>query len=236
MIPVVVIRPQPGCDATLEAARALGLDARGFPLFEVRSVAWDPPAAHTFDALLLGSANAPRHAGPALAGYRGKPAYAVGEVTAESARAAGLDVVATGTGGLKALLPHVRPEHRRLLRLSGRERVALTPPRGVSIDERVVYEIEPLPLPPDLASLLAGQAIVLLHSAEAAHHFAQLCDSRSIARANLRLAALGPRVARAAGEGWGALVAAEAPSDTALLALAGQMCQDPTWVKGSARA
>lgn len=227
MTPVVVMRPQPGCDATVKAARALGLEAHGFPLFEVRPVAWDPPPADRFDAILLGSANAPRHAGPALAAYAGKPAYTVGAVTAEVARAAGLDVIATGAGGIKALLPLLQPEHRRLLRLSGRERMTLAPPRGVSIQERVVYASEPLPLPVALRALLHRPALVLLHSAEAAHHFATLCDSHRIARAGLALAALGPRVARAAGEGWATLRAAEAPNDTALLALALEMCQDP---------
>ena len=88
MTPVVVIRPQPGCDATVEAARALGIDARRFPLFAVASVAWEPPPADSFDAILLGSANAPRPAGPALAAYAGKPTYAVGAITAETARRA----------------------------------------------------------------------------------------------------------------------------------------------------
>jgi uroporphyrinogen-III synthase len=119
MIPVVAIRPQPGCDATVAAARAAGLDARGFPLFEVRPLAWQPPSAESFDALLLGSANALRHAGPPLDGYHGKPAYAVGATTADAASAAGLDVIAVGSGGLKLLLPRLAADHRRLLRLSG---------------------------------------------------------------------------------------------------------------------
>lgn len=227
MKPVIVIRPQPGCDATVAAARALELDARGFPLFAVRPVAWQPPPPETFDAILLGSANAPRHAGPALAAYAGKPAYAVGTVTADVAREAGLDVVVTGAGGLKAVLGHLAPEHRRLLRLSGRERVTLTPPPGTSIQERVVYASEPQPLPGALRVLLHQPALVLLHSAEAAHHFAALLDGRHIDRAPIALAALGPRVVRAAGSGWAAVRSAPAPSDAALLALAQEMCQDP---------
>lgn len=227
MIPVVVIRPQPGCDATVTAARALGLDARPFPLFAVRPIAWEPLAPDKFEALLLGSANAPRHAGAALARYAGMPTYTVGAVTAEVARQAGLDVVASGTGGIKALLPLLAPGHRRLLRLSGRERMTLAPPRGVTIHERVVYASEPLPMPPALKLLLRQPALVLLHSAEAAHHFAALCDEHRIARAGLKLAALGPRVARAAGQGWAALRCAAQPCDTAMLALAQEMCQDP---------
>lgn len=227
MIPLAVIRPQPGCDATVAAARALGLDARGFPLFAVRSVAWEAPAPATFDALLLGSANAPRHAGPALAAYAGKPAYTVGAVTAEAARAAGLDVVVTGQGGIKALLPLLRPGHRRLLRLSGRERMVLTPPPGVAILERVVYASEPLPLPPVLGRLLDSGAVVALHSAEAAQHLAALCDEHRLDRTRIALAAIGPRVSRAAGSGWAAIRAAAAPNDTALLALAQDLCQTP---------
>lgn len=227
MIPVVIIRPQPGCDATVEAARALGLDVRGFPLFDVHGVDWDPPAPDSFDAIILGSANALRHAGPALAAYAGKPAYAVGAVTADVARDAGLDVVATGTGGLKAVLGELAPEHRRLLRLAGRERTMLIPPPPVSMQERVVYASEPLPLPDAFRALLREPALVLLHSAEAAHRFAALCDEHHVDRSKVALAALGPRVARAAGGGWAALRAAQAPSDAAMLALAQEMCHTP---------
>jgi len=196
-------------------------------LFEVRAVDWDPPASDSFDALVLGSANALRHAGPAIAAYAGKPTYAVGAVTADAAREAGLDVVATGTGGLKAVLRELRPEHRRLVRLAGRERVMLIPPAPVSMQERVVYASEPLPMPPALKAMLATPAVVLLHSAEAAHRFADLCDAGHVARTRLMLAALGPRVARAAGSGWRAVEAARSPHDTALLVLAREMCQDP---------
>jgi uroporphyrinogen-III synthase len=225
MTPVIIIRPQPGCDTTVKAARALGLDAYGFPLFEVRPVDWDPPAPDSFDAIVLGSANAPRHAGSALAAYAGKPAYAVGAVTAKVARAAGLDVVATGVGGLKAVLGELAPEHRRLLRLAGRERTMLVPPPPVSMQERVVYASEPLPLPRELGDLLRQPALVLLHSAEAAHRFATLCDEHHVDRANVALAALGPRIARAAGAGWSALRTVARPSDAAMLALAQEMCQ-----------
>jgi uroporphyrinogen-III synthase len=227
LIPVVVIRPQPGCDATVRAARAMGLDAHGFPLFDVGPITWKPPSPDAFDALLLGSANALRHVGPALAAYAGKPVYAVGATTAEAAAVAGLDVLATGSGGIEALLPLLRPEHRRLLRLSGRERMTISPPPGVSIEERVVYASDPLPLPPMLKVMLGQPAVVLLHSAEAAHHFAELCDSEHLARALLSLAALGPRIAGAAGHGWRRVAAGRSPSDTALLALAREMCQDP---------
>jgi uroporphyrinogen-III synthase len=226
MIPLVVIRPQPGCDATVAAARKLGLDARGFSLFAVRSLAWDAPDPGQFDALLIGSPNALRHGGQGLARYRGLPAYAVGETTAAEARAAGLQIAGIGEGGLQALLGQIRPEHQRLLRLTGRERVALEPPPGIIITERVTYASEGLPIASELAAQLGQGALVLLHSGEAARHFAAECNANGIARSAVAIAALAPRIAEAAGPGWAAKASAASPRDHALLALARQMCQN----------
>jgi len=223
--PLVVIRPQPGCDATVAAARAAGLDALGFPLFAIVPRDWQAPPSDSFDALLIGSANALRHAGPALSAYRGMSAYAVGQATAEAVRAAGLDVAASGQGGLQSLLERLLPEHSRLLRLSGELRVDLAPPPGVEITERVVYASEPLPMPGELAEWLRRPAVVMLHSGEAARHFAHLCDRGGVDRSRIALAAIGPRVAAAAGKGWSAAGIAGSPDDAALLALAREMCQ-----------
>lgn len=227
---LVIVRPEPGSQSTLAAARARLLDASSYPLFSVQPVSWVVPKPETFDALLIGSANALRHGGAGLDQYRDKPAYAVGSITAQAAGAVGLTVVATGHGGMQTLLTRLAPEHRHLLRLSGQARVVLSPPPGVTVIERVVYDSAPVPMLEDLARLLATHAlagaVVLLHSAEAARHFAAECDRMQVARARLRLAALGPRIAAAAGGGWMAVASAATPDDTALLALAEQMCQD----------
>ncbi|EJL24859.1 uroporphyrinogen-III synthase [Novosphingobium sp. AP12] len=225
-LPVLILRPEPGAAATLTAARAMGLVAQAFPLFEVRAVSWDPVPREDVDALLLGSANALRHGGKALATYHGLPVYAVGETTAEAAREAGLDVAATGRGGLQNMLEALEPTHRRLLRLAGRERVELAVPRGVEVVTREVYASEPLPLPTALIDLLASPSLVLLHSGEAAAHFAQSCEQAGIDRALVRLAAIGPRVEARAGTGWADLRSAPTPDDAALLALALRMCQE----------
>lgn len=226
MKPVLVIRPEPGASATQRAGRAMGLDVRAFPLFEIRPLAWEPVPAGEVDALLLGSANALRHGGPGLAHYRGMPAYVVGRTTAAAAREAGLKVAATGEGGLQPVLDRLAPGHLRLLRLAGRERVDLSVPDGVTVTTRDVYASEPRPFPPELARLLAVPAVILLHSGEAAAHFAKACTESGVDRANLALAAIGPRVAARAGTGWADLRSAGEPSDAALLALASQMCQD----------
>ena len=223
---MILIRPEPGCTASVAAARAAGMTAEGWPLSVPRLVSWQGPARATIDALLLGSANALRHAGPALAAYAGLPAYAVGAATAAAARAAGLDVVAEGHGGLQSLLGALCPGHTRLLRLAGAERVTLAPPPGVTVIERVVYRVDHQPLPAALATKLAGGALVVLHSAEAARHFVAEVDRAGLDRAGIALATIGPRVGAVVGTGWAALGTAPRPDDTALLALAAQLCQN----------
>ncbi|MEN9683659.1 MAG: hypothetical protein RLZZ427_1410 [Pseudomonadota bacterium] len=227
MAVLVVIRPEPGNAATVAAARAAGIETHGFPLFTITPRRWDAPLLGAHDALLIGSANALRHGGAGLAALRQLPVYAVGETTAAAARAAGFTVALTGRGGLQAVLNQITPDHPRLLRLAGAERIALTAPAGIRIDERVVYASEPQPLPGALIDLLRRPAIVALHSAEAAHHFAAQCVTHGLHRASLRIAALGPRIAKAVGDGWGEVAVAATPDDNALLALARQMCQDP---------
>lgn len=227
MLPLIVIRPEPGCTATVSAARAAGLDPQGFPLFAVIAKSWQAPPPDQFDALLLGSANAVRAAGPGLAALSRLPTYCVGEATAQAARAAGLSVAATGRGGLQGALALLAPDHRRLLRLAGEERVPLTLPDGVTMTERVVYASRAQPMPPELAVLLARPALIALHSGEAAHHLAAECVRLGLRRALHSLCVLAPRVASAAGPGWREVAVASEPSDAALLALARQMCQEP---------
>jgi uroporphyrinogen-III synthase len=225
MIPLIVIRPQPGADTTAAAAIALGLAPRVFPLFAIEPVSWEPPDASEIDALLIGSANAVRHAGPALAKFKGKPVYAVGETTAAAAVEAGLTIAALGSGGLDNVVADITA-HRRLLRLAGRERVVLHPPPGTVLAERIVYASNGLTLPRELAELLRSPAVVLLHSAAAAEHFAHECDRLSLDRARLSLATIGPRVTAACGTGWSVITTATAPNDAALLARAYQLCQN----------
>lgn len=223
MTRLIVIRPEPGCSATVAAARALGLAAEGWPLFTVEPKDWELPDPAHFDALLIGSANALRHGGPGLAALAALPAYCVGAATAEAARAAGFAVAATGQGGLQPMLGQLAPTHRRLLRLAGRERVELTLPPGVSLTECVVYASNPQPLP---AQLEPEGAVVALHSAEAARHFAAECDHAGLSRACIALATIGPRVTAAAGSGWASVVTADSADDAALLAQARALCQD----------
>jgi len=222
---IFVIRPEPGLSATVEAARSMGLTVAGHPLAGVEPVAWQASSRVDFDALLLGSANAVRHAGPILAEWRGYAVHAVGEATADAARKAGLSIASVGQGHLQPVLDRLAGGgSMRLLRLTGEAHVQVVPPANVSIETRVVYRVVHWPMPAGLAARIARGGIVLLHSAEAARHFARECDRLDIAREGITLAALAPRIAAAAGQGWRRVETAAMPSDRALLALLLDIC------------
>ena len=224
--PVIAIRPEPGCTATADSARGFGLAVRCLPLFEIVAADWTVPPG-PFDGILAGSANAFRFGGPLVDELVGMPVYAVGESTAAAAWGRGFRTAAIGTGGLQRVLDGLAGERLRLLRIAGEEHVSLASPEGVEIETVVAYRARPLPAPAALADLLRRPAIVLVHSAAAAHHFAAETGRLGLARGTIALAALAPRIAQAAGEGWGALRVAAEPSDAALLALAREMCHDP---------
>jgi uroporphyrinogen-III synthase len=223
MLPVFVIRPEPGNAATVAAALALGLEARGYPLFDMAPAPWTVPDPAHYRALLAGSANVFRLGGEGLARLRHLPVHAVGAVTADAARAAGFTVAAIGEGGLQPMASALPPG--RYLRLAGEKRVPLALPEGVAVDDVVVYAAAGLPMPPALASALAEPAVVLLHSGEAAAHFAAESDRLGVNRSQIVLACLAPRIGQMAGPGWQHVEIAETRSDHAVLALADQMCK-----------
>ncbi len=220
-LPLIVIRPQPGNAATLKAARHRGLDARGYPLFDITPVSWEAPTAH-FPAILAGSANVFRHGGVQLDELRRLPVIAVGATTAEAARDAGFAVTRVGEGGLQPLVETLPPG--AYLRLAGRDHVNLTPPAGVRIATHVVYSARAHPFPPALSTLLTQPAVVLLHSGEAARHFRAECERIEVSMGNIYLACLAPRIAEHAGAGWAGVCVSASRTDTDLLALAATMC------------
>ena len=221
---IFAIRPEPGLSATIAAGRAAGLEIEGCPLFDIRPVAWEAPPPDEIDALLIGSANAVRHGGPDLAQYHGKPAFAVGKTTAQVLKAAGFPIAAVGKGGLQPMLDALAGRSLRLLRLSGVEHLPVAEPQGITLVTRIVYDAIALPMPPELAAALASGGVTLLHSGAAASHFAAEYDRAGLDRSAMKLAALGPRIAHAAGSGWREVRSAAAPREAAILALALDMC------------
>ena len=216
MIPrIAVLRPEPGATRTAARARARGFDVLVRPLFETRPLAWEPPDPGRYDALLLTSAAAVRHAGPGLATYADLPVVAVGPETARAAGRAGLAVVLTGDAGVARALEGARARgFARFLHLAGRDRVADQP----GVDPVPVYAGEALPVAPGWTRALTGRT-ALLHSPRAAARLAELVDRDRTPRAGVALAAISAAALAAAGPGWAACRAAAQPTDHALLAL-----------------
>ena len=216
MTRVLVLRPEPGASATVDRARAMGLDAVATPLFEVEPLDWDVPEASGFDGVLLTSANALRHGGDGLQALRGLKAYAVGDATAQAAREAGFDVAATGDAGVERLLGSLEPD-LRLVHLCGADhrgtegaRQAITPLAvycSKAVDDVRLPEAE----------------VALIHSPRAGANFAELAQDKS----RIAIVAISRPAADAAGDGWRAVEVAKQPTDVALLALAVRLCNKP---------
>ena len=213
MKPLLILRPEPGNSATAARARALGLMPVQRPLFAVGALPWSAPDPVEFDGLLLTSANAVRHGGRELGKLRTLDVFAVGEATAEVARAAGFRVAMTGAGGVDALLATL-PGQRRLLHLTGADhRRADTCHLIVS---QAVYLAAPL-----APTILAGEQVALVHSPRAGARLADLAPDRPA----IAIAAISAAAARACGGGWASVDWPPRPNDADLLALGARLCQ-----------
>lgn len=224
---VIILRPQDGAGETAKRARNLGLSAIIDPLFLVEPIAWSAPPPSEFDAVMLTSSNAVKHAGPTLRKYYDLPVLAVGEATAAAARDAGFNVAVTGDGGAKELLQSLPAgQFPRILRLTGKDHVKLAPSdRQITLNR--VYQARALSLGQKAQAALRKGNIVLLYSVRAANILAREMERLNIDRSLNRVAALSGNIARAAGTGWKSVVAAEQPTDDALLFLAGRLCHEP---------
>ena len=215
---LLIIRPQPGADASAARVQAAEFEPLVLPLFAIEPLAWALPDTESYDALILTSANAVRAAGDTLRHMTKLPIYAVGSATAKALEAAGLAVAHIGAAGVAELLPVAVTDRRhRLLWLAGHDHSKVVPPPGVSLDIRTVYKSATLPVPAQFAAAVRQSDAVLLHSARAARHFAGLCDARAINRADIVLAALSQNIVDAAGHGWRARLVAAEPNDALLL-------------------
>lgn len=214
--PLLILRPQPGADATAKRAAAMGLEAIVAPLFRIIPRDWILPDA-SFDALLVTSANAARAID--LRVDRALPVYAVGAPTRAALLDAGFTDVAAGESDVTEIVKQAAAEGMKsLLHLAGEDRTAFEPAE-LRIETRVIYAAEPCDPPPAFAEALERGAVALLHSARAARRF------RALAETGHRIAAISPAVLAAAGTGWTATAVAARPTDEALLAVAAQLCQ-----------
>jgi uroporphyrinogen-III synthase len=215
---ILIIRPEPGASASADRARAAGFEPVKLPFFEVTPRALQVPDSARYDAMLVTSANAIRHAGPGLQLLSALPVHAVGQHSADAARDAGLQVASIGASGVEdALAQAASAGHNNLLWLAGEEHKVPDPVAGVTLDTLICYASDPVALPDDAASIISSADIVALHSPRAAKLFAQTIDQLGIARSNFILGSFSSAIAEAAGGGWRDIAVAATPTDSALL-------------------
>ncbi len=227
---LLVTRAEPGATATAARIAAAGAQALVSPLLAIEPLVWTPPPGD-FDAIVLTSANAARHAfhdaGPGPAGLAGLPCLAVGAATAAAARAAGFANVTSADGDAGALFAAAAAAGlARLLHLAGEDRTTVTLPPGLTVVAVPVYRAVLVPLSDAAAAALAAGGVdrVLLASVRTARHFAAECDRLALGRSRLAIVTISAAVAAAAGAGWRDVAVAAAPNEMALLAAAGLSC------------
>ena len=224
-LPLLILRPLEGALQTARRAKDLGLAVVVDPLFAVESIIWSGPVAKNFDALLLTSANALRFGGASLKNYRSLPVLAVGKRTAAAAMAEGFQIGKTGDTDARDLLRQldVGP-YRNLLWLAGEQYTELAS-AGRHLEIVPVYRSKAIALGHEAQACLAGETVILLHSARAARHFVSELERLQLPRNRHHVLAFSAKVAEAAGQGWKSVQSAEHPDDDALLFLASTLCR-----------
>jgi uroporphyrinogen-III synthase len=222
VIPLLILRPEPGASATAARAAELGLTAIVRPMFRIAPRTWDTPDPAQFDALVLTSANAVRHAEPALARYAHLPIFVVGSATAKAAREAGLADITVDTHNASHLFRTIEKQGRtRPLHLAGEDRTPY-PDLPFEITTRIVYASEVIDI-----ELPEAPYVALLHSARAAIHFVKLCRTP----AEVDVVAMSNEVAQVLGFSWRSVATAAQAQDDAMLALAARLCKEGSMPK-----
>jgi uroporphyrinogen-III synthase len=220
--PVIIVRPQPGASATAARLHAAGQKALIAPLFAAGPLPWLPPDPTGFDALLLTSANALRHGGPALVHYHGLPCWCVGAATAAAAAIAGFAVARIGDSNAEDLLAQPDAAGRRWLWLAGARHQPLAAPIGGVLTVVPVYASADLPAPDALLTALVQPAVLLAHSAAAAQRLQGMVTHKD----RHHLVAISAAVATAAGHGWRSCTWPDQPDDSEMVAKAAMLCMD----------
>ena len=215
---VLIIRPQPGADATARRFAAAGYAPVVMPLFAIEHLPLQTVPVDGYDAILLTSGNAARAATGFLESARDTPIYAVGSATASALANLALPVAATGSSGVEALVGVAAADgHKKLLWLAGEDHSAVPQIAGVHIDIAIVYRSAALETPAHFAAQVEVCDAVILHSSRAAAHFAGLCDDVGLLRSKIALATFSNAIAASAGDGWAHIIVAPAPNDAALM-------------------
>ena len=165
---IALTRPQADAERSASALRALGHDVLVAPLMRVEPIAAD--LSGDWSAVVITSANAPMMIEKNLELVK-LPVYAVGERSAQAARAAGFTQVMSAGGDAHDLVQLIVARHRDekpLLYLAGEDRAAdlvgELARHDIPADMRTVYRAVTAPFPSALTDALrAGTLDAVLH-------------------------------------------------------------------------
>lgn len=225
---LLITRPAEEAERTVEAAVEAGFGTLVAPLLEIVPLDFAVPDG-VFDSILFTSARAPGLAASVAPGLRALPAHAVGQRTAEEARASGFRAGLVGDSGGSAILADIAAAgERHVLHLAGEATAPLSVPPGIDLVRVPVYAARRvMRLPPDAQVALAEARVfaTLLFSARTSRHFRGLVEEAGLDPGRLRIVALSPAVAEAAGPGWAGVAVAERPELAGMLAAARRLWQ-----------
>lgn len=214
----LVLRPEPGASRTAALLASAGWEPVLYPLFAVEPVAWEPPGADAFDALLLTSANAVRPGGARLGAMRALPAYCVGDTTARAAREAGFVDVRVGGGDAASTIPMLLADERtRILHPCGAD-VRPFDAHGLHITRLTVYRAVERGDEAGLEALVRSRApaAAMVHSPRAGQRLDALLPVE--VRASVAIVAISDAAAAATGGGWRRVMVAASRTDSAMVA------------------
>jgi uroporphyrinogen-III synthase len=194
---VLVTRPHPDDEATASALRARGVEVLRAPMLRFEAVAFHDDLDANYGAVIVTSANALRGIEPHLAGsgLLKLPLFAVGQRTADAARAAGFDRVISAEGDAAGLRDSVVASARArelkkastLLYLAGadlaRDLAGELGERGFNVVTHTTYRMIPVSrLPRDTCDAFAANRIeaVLHYSRRSARAFLEAARAAGV--------------------------------------------------------
>ena len=227
---VLITRPEPGANETAARVAALGFQPVVAPLLAINPLPTPLPPSGQVQAILVTSSNAI----PALpASHQHLPVFAVGDATAQRARAAGFERVASADGDAAALaalvartvVAHAGPLLLATGRGQGNSLAADLRRRGFAVVRRVVYAAKPVPALPAAAIVVLGAGTVraaMFFSAETARTFVHLLEGTPLHEAVRTVDALAigkPAAVALEALPWRRIRVAARPDQDAMLAL-----------------
>lgn len=220
--PLLLLRPQPGNDASAERARALGIGVVQLPLFEIVPLDKGPAPDGPFDALLVTSPNGARYGAETIARFADLPIYTVGETSAQAVREHGGKDVRMGGGDAARTIPIIVAEGvKSVLHICGEE-VRPFDTLGLTVTRHIVYGSDARDMRPFTKMMVTmPPSVIAIHSPAAGRRLNALMPPSC---RNHMVLGLSEAAAEAAGKGWRKVHVSPTPDDSALLRIASTLC------------